>query len=42
MAENGEIKVHERMYGRFMGVLKVSTVACFVIAAIVVWLIAPK
>lgn len=40
MAQNGEMKAHENTYGRFMRVLKISTVITIILTAIVIWLIA--
>ena len=39
MAGNGDLKAHEQTYAQMIGMLKWGGVACFVIAAIVVWLI---
>ena len=36
----GEMKVHEATYHKVIWVLKWGAVACFAIAAVVVWLIA--
>jgi len=40
MADNGDIQEHSQTYTGFVGLLKWSTIATFVIAAIVVLLIA--
>ena len=40
MAEHTDIKAHEATYHGVMGMLKWGTVACFLIAAVVVLLIA--
>jgi Bacterial aa3 type cytochrome c oxidase subunit IV len=39
MAGDSDIKVHEATYHQVIGLLKWGAVACFVIAAAVVWLI---
>ena len=39
MAEKSDIKAHEATYYSVMNMLKYGAVACFVIAAIVIWLI---
>lgn len=39
MADNGDIKAHVSTYDRVIGMLKWGTVACFLLAALVVWLI---
>ncbi|SEI79712.1 aa3 type cytochrome c oxidase subunit IV [Sphingomonas sp. OV641] len=36
----GDMKAHAATYGRVMGMLKWGTVACVLLAALVVWLIA--
>jgi len=41
MAGGGEIKVHEATYHKVIGMLKWGAVGCFVIAALVIWLIHP-
>lgn len=40
MMENSDMQAHEATYHSVMRLLKVGTVVCAVIAAIVVWLIA--
>ncbi|NNM75604.1 aa3-type cytochrome c oxidase subunit IV [Sphingomonas sp. ID1715] len=40
MAQNGEIKAHEQTYSGFTALLKWGTVASFIVAFIVVLLIA--
>lgn len=39
MAGNGDLKAHEQTYALMIGMLKWGGVACFLIAAAVVWLI---
>ncbi|GAA4768093.1 hypothetical protein GCM10023219_12470 [Stakelama sediminis] len=41
MAGDGDIKAHEQTYGSVMSMLKWGGVACFFVAAVVIWLIAP-
>lgn len=41
MAGNGDMKPHEATYGSVIGLLKWGAVACFIIAFLVIWLIAP-
>ena len=40
MAGNGDMKAHVSTYSSVIGMLKWGTVACAVIAALVIWLIA--
>ena len=40
MANEGEMKAHEATYFSMIGMLKWGAVACALIAALVVWLIA--
>lgn len=40
MAQNGETKAHEKTYGGFTRVLKISTIITIILTAFVVWLIA--
>ncbi|CAN5833251.1 aa3-type cytochrome c oxidase subunit IV [Sphingomonas sp. ZT3P38] len=40
MAGDGEIKVHEVTYHKVIGLLKWGAVGCFLIAFLVIWLIA--
>lgn len=40
MAQSGDMKAHENTYGGFMRMLKIGTIICVVLAALVVWLIA--
>ncbi|MGY4397617.1 hypothetical protein ACVWZA_002811 [Sphingomonas sp. UYAg733] len=40
MAGNGDMKAHEATYHSIIGLLKWGAVACAVIAAAVIWLIA--
>jgi hypothetical protein len=40
MAGDGEIKVHEVTYNKVIGMLKWGAVGCFLIAFLVIWLIA--
>ncbi|KTT76168.1 aa3-type cytochrome c oxidase subunit IV [Sphingomonas endophytica] len=40
MAEPADLKAHESTYGSMIGLLKYGAVACFLIAALVIWLIA--
>jgi len=40
MADQSDMKAHVATYGSVMAMLKWSTVACFLIGAAVVWLIA--
>ncbi len=44
MADHGahpaDMKAHEATYGKVMGMLKWGTVACALLAAFVIWLIA--
>ena len=39
-ARHGDMKAHEITYGKVMSFLKYGTIACALIAAFVVWLIA--
>lgn len=39
MAYDGDLSSHERTYGRVMAMLKWGTLACVLIAALVIWLI---
>jgi hypothetical protein len=39
MAGNGDMKAHVSTYSSVIGMLKWGTVACAVIAALVIWLI---
>ncbi|GAA0657074.1 hypothetical protein FHT00_002331 [Sphingomonas insulae] len=39
MAGNGDMKAHEATYSSVTGMMKWGTVACAVIAALVIWLI---
>ncbi|TPG20343.1 aa3-type cytochrome c oxidase subunit IV [Sphingomonas koreensis] len=39
MAESGDMKAHEATYNSITWLIKWGAVACFIIAAIVVWLI---
>jgi hypothetical protein len=39
MAGNGDMKAHETTYGRVMGMMKWGTIACVLVAALVIWLI---
>ncbi|WNO53583.1 aa3-type cytochrome c oxidase subunit IV [Stakelama saccharophila] len=42
MAGDGEqLQAHEQTYHSIMRLMRVGAIACFVIALIVVWLIAP-
>ncbi|WP_419827991.1 aa3-type cytochrome c oxidase subunit IV [Sphingomonas sp.] len=42
MADNGraQFKAHEQTYGGFLGLLKYGAIAAFVVAAIVVFIVA--
>ena len=40
MAGNGDMKAHEGTYAQVIGMLKWGAVACAIIAALVIWLIA--
>lgn len=40
MTGNGDIKAHQETYGKVMGMLKWGAVASFLLAGLVVWLIA--
>ena len=40
MAGNGDMKAHEGTYAQVIAMLKWGAVACFIVAAAVVWLIA--
>ena len=40
MAQSGDMKAHENTYGGFMRMLKIGTIICALLAALVVWLIA--
>ncbi len=40
MAEPGNMKAHQATYDRVMVMMKWGTVACAIIAAVVIWLIA--
>ncbi|CUS44132.1 aa3-type cytochrome c oxidase subunit IV [Sphingomonas sp. QA11] len=42
MAGNGDIKFHEETYHKVIGLLKWGAIACFLIAALVIWLISGK
>jgi hypothetical protein len=40
MAGNGEIKAHEATYSGMISLLKWGAVGCFLLVALVIWLIA--
>ena len=40
MAGNGDLKAHEATYGSMIGMLKWGSVACAVLVAIIIYLIA--
>ena len=42
MAGNGDMKAHESTYHSVIGMLKYGSVACFVIACAVIYLISHK
>lgn len=40
MTGNGNLETHQATYGKVIGLIKWGAIACFVIAFVVVWLIA--